>query len=90
MGESESPADWRGRLLLSKVDNVEVSGWDLVSLGITVPRSYFCICCLSFHGTGMHRHGVTYCVPCWELRQQGIPCSHPSSLPGGAQQQLAG
>ncbi len=63
------------------VDKVEVSGWDLVTLGITVPRSHFCICCLTFHGAGMQRHGITYCVPCWERRQNGELCGHSSSLP---------
>jgi hypothetical protein len=52
------------------------SGWELVTLGVTVPRSYFCICCLTFDGTGMHRAGVTYCLHCWEQRQQGDPCQH--------------
>ncbi|HEX6511197.1 MAG TPA: hypothetical protein VF157_02785 [Chloroflexota bacterium] len=57
------------------------SGWDLVTLGIALPRSYFCLCCLSFDGEGMHRHGVTYCLACWQKRQKSEPCSHQSGLP---------
>jgi hypothetical protein len=64
------------------------SGWEMVNLGVTVPRSYFCICCLTFQGTGMHRDGITYCLQCWETRQQGDPCAHKSSM-GDLGQQAA-
>ena len=52
------------------------SGWEMVTLGIAAPRSHFCICCLTFKGPGMHRAGITYCLACWERRQQGEPCAH--------------
>jgi len=66
------------------------SGWDLVTLGISVPRSYFCICCLTFDGLGMHRDGVTHCLPCWEQRQRGEPCAHSGSVTDIDRQQKAG
>lgn len=53
----------------------------MVTLGVTVPRSFFCICCLAFHGPGMTRNGISYCLECWDMRQQGQPCAHESHLP---------
>lgn len=52
----------------------------MVTLGIAVPRSYFCICCLDFHGPGMTRNTISYCLACWERRQSGEPCEHKSRL----------
>lgn len=77
-------------------DNVEQytaqthSGWELVTLGIAVPRSHFCICCLTFDGPGMQRNGSTYCLPCWERRQHGEPCAHEDSLGESGPQRKAG
>jgi hypothetical protein len=65
------------------------SGWELVRLGIAVPRSYFCICCLTFSGAGMHRDAFTYCVPCWDLRQKGDPCSHAPAARDPKQQRAS-
>jgi hypothetical protein len=56
------------------------SGWEMVRLGIAVPRSYFCICCLAFHGAGMTRNGFSYCLDCWGRRQRGELCAHESNL----------
>ncbi len=55
------------------------SGWEMVTLGIVVPRSHFCICCLAFQGPGMTRNGISYCLACWDRRQQGEPCNHKSN-----------
>ena len=66
------------------------SGWELVQLGISVPRSHFCICCLTFDGSGMHRDGITYCLPCWEQRQRGEPCAHQGSVSDLHRRRLAG
>jgi hypothetical protein len=66
---------------LSILDKLEATGWNLVKLGIAVPRSHFCICCLTFDGPGMQRNSITYCLPCWERRQKGELCGHLSSLP---------
>ena len=52
------------------------SGWELVALGIAAPRSHFCVCCLTFEGTGLLRHSLSYCLPCWHGRQVGAECSH--------------
>ena len=51
-------------------------GWSVVRLGVAVPRSYFCICCLTFRGRGLHRDATTYCQDCWDMRQRGLPCQH--------------
>ena len=61
-------------------DHGTPAGWELVTLGIAAPRSHFCICCLTFDGSGMLRNGVTYCLPCWERRQRGEPCAHGDYL----------
>jgi hypothetical protein len=93
-GEGESPQDWQAGVALSMLAKVEVEdrlkilqvpaakapAWEPVTLGIAIPRSYFCICCLTFNGSGMHRNGITYCVPCWDSRQAGNPCLHGSRL----------
>ncbi|HLG71144.1 MAG TPA: hypothetical protein VK009_12030 [Chloroflexota bacterium] len=52
----------------------------MVTLGIAVPRSYFCICCLAFHGPGMTRNGISYCLDCWQRRQSGELCEHDSNI----------
>src|SRR5690349_20128960 len=92
MGGAEGPAPSTGNegssMLYVTVGSSGVpgrdrtAGWDVVSLGITVPRSYFCICCLTFDGQGMHRNGVTYCLGCWESRQQGNLCGQEARLLG--------
>ena len=70
-----------GALLNGKMPNRDAtSGWEMVTLGIAVPRSYFCICCLAFHGPGMTRNSVSYCLDCWDQRQRGEPCEHESNL----------
>ena len=52
------------------------TSWRAVKLGIAVPRSYICVCCLASDGVGMDRHGLTYCMSCWETRQKGDTCTH--------------
>ena len=59
---------------------VNQPGWEPVTLGVAVPRSYLCLCCLSFKGPGLSRAGLSYCLPCWSARQSGKLCSH---LPNG-------
>jgi hypothetical protein len=51
-------------------------GWRMVNLGIMVPRAYICVCCLVSSGLGMNRQGLTYCLACWDKRQEGDPCMH--------------
>ena len=64
-------------------------GWQLVTLGIKVPKAYLCVCCLTSDGTGMSRQGLTYCLPCWEQRQVGATCRHDDE-PGLIWRQQAG
>ena len=51
-------------------------GWTRVTLGIGVPTSHLCLCCLTFNGPGLSRSGLSYCVACWETRRAGRLCSH--------------
>ncbi len=64
----------------------EISGWELVALGPAIPRSYMCLCCLTFRGEGMNRGTMTYCLSCWEKRQHGDPCFHKTAEKGFYQQ----
>ena len=52
------------------------AGWEVINLGVSVSRSHVCACCWTFTGQGWHRHGLTYCVTCWDARQTGEPCRH--------------
>ena len=56
--------------------DVTVSGWEPVVLGVGVPRSHLCLCCLTFSGPGLSRGGLSYCLPCWQERQSGELCAH--------------
>jgi len=59
----------------------------MVRLGISVPRSYVCWCCLEAKGLGMNHGTTTYCMRCWEPRSRELPCQH--ELPAQPARQIA-
>lgn len=50
--------------------------WELVTLGVTVRWTNFCICCQTFRGVGMKLGSTVHCMACWQKRQKGDPCFH--------------
>lgn len=52
------------------------AGWELVTLGVTLQGTSFCICCQTFRGIGMRLGATTHCMACWQKRQKGDPCFH--------------
>lgn len=52
------------------------AGWELVTLGVSLRGTNFCICCMTFRGVGMRLGSTTHCMACWQKRQKGDPCFH--------------
>jgi hypothetical protein len=52
------------------------ASWQMVTMGIALPRSYVCLCCLTTTGIGMNHGTVTYCLRCWEAHLANEPCEH--------------
>ena len=67
----------KGQLTKQRFDwERRTEGWQMVHLGIAVPRSFVCWCCLAATGLGMNRGTETYCMCCWEPHLAGRPCGH--------------
>jgi hypothetical protein len=58
------------------VPQENAQGWELVTLGVSLRGTKFCICCMTFRGVGMRLGSTTHCMACWQKRQKGDPCFH--------------
>ncbi|HLG73856.1 MAG TPA: hypothetical protein VK009_25840 [Chloroflexota bacterium] len=61
---------------INKAARRVTDSWEMVTLGLAASWSHFCLCCLTFNGTGMARNGRSYCMECWMIRQAGHLCDH--------------